>query len=269
MSSVPVLVLAVLGAACGSARFSDQDRARLDAALAAVEAKVGALMAARTEGLRAAIARPPGTSGPCTRPLPPANALVRAPDGPPPTGEGASQAARHFTLIPRWALDDAPPSPSRGEREALWGSLGRRGTNHGQYELSRDYVKTTVARGTLAPGETIEQRLAQIERLGSSASWDWELVIVTERFTAPRELGNARFAAGEIEGRALLWSYPDAAVVCAGPVAARNQDAVMSIKVDARFANGKNGFLDRDLEAQAFAAAVTGLQAVAAPASKR
>lgn len=223
---------ACAGRGGGGTKIGEQDRWRLETALVAAEAKAEGYVAARTTALRGSVERHAAEAGPCTFALPPANALVRSADGAGPTGDGGRIAMLHFTLLPGWALLGTPPPPNRSERESLWARMGLSGTVHGQYELSLKYVKDGVARGTLDPGETVDKLVAHIERLGSRDVWDWELVVITDQFAGPKEVGEARFQSGEIVGRAVLWSYEDGRIRCEGPVMARNSDSVMSIKVD-------------------------------------
>jgi hypothetical protein len=140
--------------------------------------------------------------------------------------------------------------------------MGLAGTNSGQYELSRDYTRSMIDRGTFDPGEDAGKLIAQIQA-SDKYYWDWELIVVTNQVTMARELDDARFQPGEITGQAFVWSYVDGRIRCTGPVIAHSSDTVMSLKVDRHLTNGKNGFLEQDLEEQAFAAAVTGLHDVA------
>jgi hypothetical protein len=252
-----VLLIAV---ACGgNAKLGDADRTKLEAAIAASEAQATQAVKARTEALRAAIVTPPAPAGACTFALPPAEALIPPAGGGPPTNpEAARNAKLHFSLVPAWALTGSAPSPDRSERESLWARMGLEGTNHGQYDLALKYLKETVARGSYDPGDDATKLTKRIEELGGRY-WDWELVIVTNNFRAAKETGDAQFISGEISGTAFLWSYPDRKIRCAGTVHATSSDTVMSIKVDRALAGGKNGFLEADLEGQAFAAAVRGL----------
>lgn len=258
------LVIALAGCARSgsSAKISDADRKQLEAAIAASQAQAKQAIDARTTALRSAVASPPLTAGPCTFPLPPADALV-SPGGGGPPGPDARTAKLHYTLVPAWALADSPPPTTRGDRESLWARMGLEGTNHGQYELSLKSIQDTIARGSYDAGGNAATLTKTINALGGRY-WDWELVIVTSRFTAATQTGDAEFASGEITGTAFVWSYVDNKIRCAGPVVGHNSDSVMSIKVNRNLSSGKNGFLENDLEAQAFAAAVRGLQDVTA-----
>jgi hypothetical protein len=260
----PWFVLFVVVAACGrsgGATIGDADRKKLDAAIAASEAHAAQVVEERTAALRAALVSPPAPAGACTFALPPPEALIPPPGGGPPTNPEAARTAKlHFSLVPAWALNGSAPPADRNERESLWARMGLAGTNHGQYDLSLTYIRDTVKRGSYDPGDEAAKLVTRIDELGK-IHWDWELVIVTTDFQLAKETGDAQFTPGEITGMAILWSYADHKIRCAGPVHATSSDTVMSIKVDRAFANGKNGFLEADLEAQAFAAAVRGLHA--------
>jgi hypothetical protein len=253
---------AIALAACNSSKINDSDRATLERAIAASKAEALQVVAARTAALNTAKDTPPATSGACTFPLPPADALIPPPGGgPPKNGEAARTAKLHFSIVPAWALDGTPAPKDRSEREVLWATMGLSGTNHGQYELAVNYIKDEVARGSYDAGEDAAKLSTTIGELGARY-FDWELVIVTTEIKLAKQTGDATFASGEIAGSAFVWSYADRKIRCAGPVHATNSDSVMSIKVDRALATGDNGFLTADLEAQAFAAAVRGMHDV-------
>ncbi len=237
------------------------DCAKLDAAIAATEAHGKALIEARTAAVRAALTAPPPATGPCTFALPPATAL-RRPDGGG-TGPDARTAKLHFTLVPEWALLGQPRPSTVSELESRWGRSHLRPTNTVMYDADLESLKGKLAHGTYAVGEDLARLEARLADL-ATRTWDWELIAVTRQVVAPREVDDEHFESGSIVGRAFLWSYVEGRIRCSGILLAENQDAVQSIRVNRALTLGKNGFLDGDLEEEAFAAAVTGLRDAAA-----
>lgn len=252
-SLVPLVVLA----ACGGKKanqIDERDRARLDAALATADARAAKFLEERTRGLREAVAHPPELAGPCTLALPPPNAMFPPNAGGPETAQEALQALGHFTLVPSWALAGAVPPPGRSEREQFWARRGLEGSPHNDYSEARTYFTKLLASGTYdtdATADSVEHRIAE---LGRSNVFGWELVVVTETWDGAHRSGEQEFRPGQIRGRAFLWSFDEHQLRCAGTV-----DATSSPSLDGTAELPSSSFVETDLEARAFSAAITGL----------
>ena len=71
-----------------------------------------------------------------------------------------------------------------------------------------------------------------IRYYGDLKTAPWEMVIVAERRVDPKLLGDDKFRAGAIVGRAFVYDHQTGTVVCASEVAARSSQLLSSNKLD-------------------------------------
>jgi hypothetical protein len=95
--------------------------------------------------------------------------------------------------------------------------------------------------------------------------WGWELIVVADKYLAPKITSESEFRPGLVVGRAFVYSFVEERMVCAARVLAENSDLhrPSGIKTD----GGSDWTLDFDLENEAYRAAVKALYAVGSTAA--
>lgn len=262
------LVLVALLAGCGAksssggAALAPAEVQQIRDLVKTARTKADGYAKGREAGLRAAWrSTEPGTA-PCPVTMPKLPLYKNFEDQSPEDRAALDVAHWQMTVVASDALLGGPPPADEKMVQKIEREMAVKGPRRDQFERQSSMLDRIADEGKVPGGfKDAAEILALAKEIGSDKYWAWELVVVAAEQRPPL-FNPDGFVAGEIRGRALLWSFQDGRVVCAANVAATNQTE-MKLSIDPKVKDlRQHQVLNDDLKNQAYRAAIEGLRAV-------
>jgi len=175
----------------------------------------------------------------------------------------AAMASAVATLVPRADLGPCPitvatPAGADDYRFILTPTAGAT-TAQSPLEHECGRYGSGLLEG-LAAHEDLDDLLASARAaVPAVAAHAWDATLLVDEREDPRLAPGDTFVPGTIRGRLLVWSYDDAAFVCAADVVATNGDSVLTFESGSTREEDALYRVRRDLELQALTAGVRAL----------